>query len=68
MIRILTYVVPALLKVLTPELLRSTMKVVISHIREGVENSETKIDDVLLLPLLDVIEKSIKIDEDIKED
>ncbi len=61
MIKVLTYIIPALLKLLTPDILKKAVDAMLDKIEESVKASENKVDDVLVLPLIKVIRNTFNI-------
>lgn len=61
MLKVLTYLMPALLKLLKPEILKSAIDAMLDKIESAVEGSENKVDDAMVLPLCKVIRESFNI-------
>lgn len=61
MAKILTYLLPALLKLLKPEVLRKAMDGLLDIVENSVEKSETKIDDIIVLPLCKLIRDTFNV-------
>ena len=55
--------VSLLMKVLTPDLLKLFAKMVIDFIREQVLGSASKIDDMVVLPIIGVLEETFDIEK-----
>ena len=52
-------VVTALIKMLPDNIVKDWIKAGITKLRELIKNTPTKIDDAIVLPLLDVLEKQL---------
>ncbi len=57
-------VLTALIKNLPEDLIKDSLSKFIGYIREKVEESSNKLDDAIVLPLLDVLERQLGIDKE----
>lgn len=65
---IINFLVNTLLPVLRPVLIQKGLRAFIIAVRREVIESETKVDDFFVLPLLEIISKTLDIDESIPGD
>ena len=61
MIRVLTYLLPGLLKLLKPELLRKAVDALLDVIERAVMDSESETDNKLVLPLCEIIRNTFNV-------
>jgi hypothetical protein len=61
MLKVLTYLVPALLKFLKPDVLKKAVDAMLDAVEDSVEASANKVDDMLVLPLVKVIRETFNI-------
>ena len=59
MVNLLSFLVPALLKMLTPEMLKKWTLAGLDSLEREIKDSENKIDDAAL-PLIDTIREVVK--------
>lgn len=55
--------ISVLMKVLTPDLLKQFAAMVIDFIREQVLGSASKIDDIVVLPIIDTFEETFDLND-----
>jgi len=63
MINILTYLLPGLLKILSPETLKKGVDALLDVVENSVEKSENKVDDMIVLPLCKVIRDTFGVED-----
>lgn len=63
MLKVLTYLLPGLLKLLTPDILKQAVDKMLDVIEDAVSKSENKVDDVLVLPLCELIRNTFAIED-----
>ena len=63
MLNVLTYLLPAMLKLLKPEILKKAVDALLDVIENSVEKSENKIDDIIVLPLCKLIRDTFGIED-----
>jgi hypothetical protein len=56
--------VSLMLTLLTPELVKEAAKTLLDFVKQFVLGSASKIDDALVLPVIDTIEKAFDLDDD----
>uniref|UniRef100_A0A6M3MBI8 Uncharacterized protein n=1 Tax=viral metagenome TaxID=1070528 RepID=A0A6M3MBI8_9ZZZZ len=61
MIKVLTYLLPGLLKVLRPEVLKKSVDAMLDVIEDSVEKSANKVDDIVVLPLCALIRRTFDV-------
>lgn len=61
--RMVMTLIQALMTILTPELVEGLAKMVINWARTAVLGSASKVDDAIVLPLLDTIENAFGLDD-----
>lgn len=64
MLKILTYILPGLLKLLTPEVLKDAVDAMLDKIEDAVTDSDNTIDDALVLPLCKIIRDTFNIPDE----
>ena len=60
---LLLKLLPALLSLLSPEVLKKGMDALLDAIENAVEKSENKIDDAIVLPLCKLIRETFNIED-----
>ncbi len=68
MLKLLTYLLPALLKALKPEMLQSVVDTLLDKVEKLVEESPNKIDDLIVLPLVKIIRDTFNIPDNDDKD
>jgi len=63
MVKILTYLLPGLLKILSPETLKKGVDALLDVVENSVEKSENKVDDMIVLPLCKVIRDTFGVED-----
>ncbi len=61
--KIVMMLVSTLMKMLSPELVKEFAESTLTWARKKIEDSETKTDDIILLPLLDTLEKAMSLNK-----
>jgi len=61
MVRILTYLLPGLLKVLSPETLRNAVDAMLDVVEDAVAESSNVLDDTVVLPLCKLIRSTFNV-------
>lgn len=61
---IITFLLKTLLSALTPDIIKGFIDAGLDWIEETVEKSETKIDDKLVLPICDLLRRTLNVPDD----
>ena len=61
---LLAKMIQAVIKLLTPDLLREFVDMVLDFIEDKVEGTASTVDDALVLPLCDLIRKTFDVPDD----
>ena len=61
MLKVLTYLLPGLLKVLSPEVLRKAVDAMLDVVEDAVADSTNVLDDTVVLPLCKLIRSTFNV-------
>jgi len=61
MLKVLTYLLPGLLKVLSPEVLRNAVDAMLDVVEDAVAESSNVLDDTVVLPLCKLIRSTFNV-------